>query len=191
MRTACSARVCGARRPCRCPAPPTPRPKRPPSPAGGPPQIAGARRRAGADGRRRGHLPLHVVDRLALRPRRAGRFAEAVADGRRPPGPAPSSTSAPRPGSSPHQRRTVFVPRRASTLPGAQAARAEAPDDIIVAPTVAASIVPAAAAAYRALGAATFALSLRLRTTRLAGRAPAPVLARWWRCRPRPSRRRS
>ena len=37
----------------------------------------------------------------------------------------------------------------------------ETPDAIVVAPTVAARSVPAAAAAHRALGAATFALSLR------------------------------
>ena len=56
------------------------------------------------------------------------------------------------------------------------ACAAEAPDDIIVAPTVAARSVPAAAAAYRALGAATFALSLRSANDAASLQASARVL---------------
>ena len=58
------------------------------------------------------------------------------------------------------------------------ACAAEAPDDIIVAPTVASRSVPAAAAAYRALGAATFALSLRSANDAALLQASARVLAR-------------
>jgi hypothetical protein len=54
----------------------------------------------------------------------------------------------------------------------------ETPDAIVVAPTVAARSVPAAAAAYRALGAATFALSLRSANDAASLQASARVLAR-------------
>ena len=55
---------------------------------------------------------------------------------------------------------------------------AEAPDGIVVAPTVASRSVPVAAAAYRALGAATFALSLRSTNDADSLQASARVLAR-------------
>lgn len=55
---------------------------------------------------------------------------------------------------------------------------AEAPDGIVVAPTVASRSVPVAAAAYRALGAATFALSLRSANDPNSLQASARVLAR-------------
>jgi hypothetical protein len=58
------------------------------------------------------------------------------------------------------------------------ACAAEAPDSVIVAPTVAARSVPAAAAAYRTLGAATFALSLRSANDAASLQASARVLAR-------------
>ena len=54
----------------------------------------------------------------------------------------------------------------------------ETPDAIVVAPTVAARSVPAAADAYRALGAATFALSLRSTNDAASLQASARVLAR-------------
>jgi hypothetical protein len=54
----------------------------------------------------------------------------------------------------------------------------ETPDAIVVAPTVAARSVPAAAAAYRTLGAATFALSLRSANDAASLQASARVLVR-------------
>ena len=69
--------------------------------------------------------------------------------------------------------------RRASTSPARfrAACVSETPDAIVVAPTVAARSVPAAAAAYRALGAATFALSLRSANDAASLQASARVLA--------------
>ena len=83
-------------------------------------------------------------------------------------------------------------PRLRRALPGGLVS--ETPDAIVVAPTVASRSVPAAAAAYRALGAATFALSLRSANDAASLQASARVLARL--CsgegrRLRPWRRRS